>query len=108
MLHPPIKGQSGYGVVMYGRSMLVHCFCCLGAATSVFDAELQYCDGMLAMWARERSHGIDHFDGVMSHSSKSSPYSAVTPKPKLLRFESASDILRCHRTSSGTVDHCSV
>jgi hypothetical protein len=25
------------------------------------------------MWARERSHAIDQFDGVISHSSKPSP-----------------------------------
>jgi hypothetical protein len=59
---PWMQRRSGYGAVMYGRSVLVHRFCRLGAATSVFIAELQYCDGVLTIWTRERSHAVAQFD----------------------------------------------
>src|SRR5580698_8292475 len=67
VLHPRMQGRSGHGAVMYGRGVLVHCPSRLRAATPVFAAELQYCDGVLAMWTRERSHAVDQFHGVMSH-----------------------------------------
>jgi hypothetical protein len=39
------------------------------------------------MGAGERRHAVDQFDGVMSHSFKSSPLSGMTAEPKLLRLE---------------------
>jgi hypothetical protein len=39
------------------------------------------------MWARKRSHAVDQFDGVMSHSFKSSPLPRYDSEPKLLRRE---------------------
>ena len=62
VLHPRMQGRSGHGAVMYGRGVLVHCLCRLGATTSVFDTELQYCDGVLTIRTRERSHAVDQFD----------------------------------------------
>jgi len=35
------------------------------------------------MRAGERSHAVNQFDGVMSHSFKSSPLSGTTAEPKL-------------------------
>jgi len=42
VLRPHMQARSGYWAVVYGRSMLVHCFCRLRAATPVFAAELQW------------------------------------------------------------------
>ena len=58
---------------MHSRSVLVHCPSCLGLETAVLNAEVRCRDGVFATWARERSHAIDQFDGVMSHSFKPSP-----------------------------------
>ena len=53
--------------------MLVHCASGLGSAAPLLAAELRYCDGVLTTWALERGRAIDQFDGVISHSFKSSP-----------------------------------
>ena len=71
--HLRIWRWRGQRAAMCSRSVLVHRPSRLGAAAPVVAAELQYCDGVLALWARERGHAIDQFDGVMSHSFKSSP-----------------------------------
>jgi len=53
--------------------MLIHCPSCLGTASAVLATELQRRHRVLTMWARKRSHAVDQFDGVMSHSFKPSP-----------------------------------
>jgi len=68
---------------MHSRSVLVHCPSCLGAQAAVLNAEVRCRDGVFATWARERSHAIDQFDGVMSHSFKCSPSSRRGSEPKL-------------------------
>jgi hypothetical protein len=70
--------------------MLVHCPRRLGAAAPLLAAELRYCDGVLTTWALERGRAIDQFDGVISHSFKSSPLCHYGSELKFLRLESAS------------------
>jgi hypothetical protein len=47
------------------------------------------------MWARECGQPVDHLDGVMSHSFKSSPLFSYKSEPKSLRLESASNPEAC-------------
>jgi hypothetical protein len=98
--HPRIQGQSGHGVAMYSRSVLVHRPSRLDAAAAVLAVELQYCQGVLAMWARERGHAVDQFDGVMSHTFKCSRLSGYDSEPKFLRRESASNPRVCDASQS--------
>jgi hypothetical protein len=84
-----------HGASMCSRCVLVHCPRSLGAAVSVLAAEVQCGDGVLAMWARECGQPVDHLDGVMSHSFKSSPLFSYKSEPKSLRLESASNPEAC-------------
>jgi hypothetical protein len=79
--------------------MLVHCPCRLGAAAPLLAAELQHCDGVLTTWALERGHAVDQFDGVISHSFKSSPLCHYGSEPKLLRLEIGIQPVRLRRES---------
>jgi hypothetical protein len=74
-----------YRGAMFSRIMFVHCPSCLGSAAAVLSAEVQCRDRVFATLACERSHAIHHFDGVMSHSFKSSPLSRDGSEPKLLK-----------------------
>jgi hypothetical protein len=71
---------------MCGRGVFVHCPSCLGSAAAVLSAEVHCRDGVFATLACERGQAIHHFDGVMSHSFKSSPLSGYDSEPKLLRL----------------------
>jgi len=68
---------------MCSRGVFVHCPSCLGSAAAVLSAEVHCHDGVFATLACERGQAIHHFDGVMSHSFKSSPLSVTSAEPKL-------------------------
>jgi hypothetical protein len=86
--------------------MIVHCPRSLGAAAPLLAAELQYCDGLLTTWAQKRSHAVDQFDGVISHSFKSSPLSRHDSEPKFLRLESASTSVPAEAVDPGQSSFC--
>jgi hypothetical protein len=53
------------------------------------------------MRARERSNAVDQFDGVMSHSFKSSPLSGYDRRTKVTKaWESASNPCACGASQS--------
>jgi hypothetical protein len=69
---------------MFSRSVFVHGPSCLSAAAAVLTVEVSGGHGVFALWTGERGHAIDQFDGVMSHSFKSSPLFRYGSEPKLL------------------------
>jgi hypothetical protein len=89
-----------YGAAMCSRGVFVHCPSCLGSAAAVLSAEVHCRDGVFATLACERGQAIHHFDGVMSHSFKSSPLSGYDSEPKLLRVESRSNPCACGASQS--------
>ena len=81
--HLRITRTYGLGTVVYSSGVLVHCPRRLAAAGSVLVTEVQCGDGVPTMWTGERGHAVRHFDGVMSHSFKSSRLSRYGSEPKL-------------------------
>ena len=68
---------------MYGRGMLVHCPCRLGAAVAVLAAEVPCGNGALTEWTLKQGKAVHHFDGVMSHSFDCSRLSRDNSELKL-------------------------
>jgi hypothetical protein len=68
---------------MLCRGVLVHCPSRLGATVTVLAAELLCGDRMFTNWTLERAKAVHHFDGVISHSFKSSRLSRYDSEPKL-------------------------
>jgi|HubBroStandDraft_3_1064219.scaffolds.fasta_scaffold76644_1 hypothetical protein len=81
--HLRIMRRNGHGASMLCRGVLVHCPSRLGAAVTVLAAELPCCDAMFTNWTLERAKTVHHFDGVISHSFKSSRLSRYESEPKL-------------------------
>jgi hypothetical protein len=81
--HLRIMRRNGHGASMLRRSVLVHCPSRLGATVTVLAAELPCGDRMFTNWTLESAKTVHHFDGVISHSFKSSRLSQHDSEPKL-------------------------
>jgi len=81
--HLRMMRRDGHGASMLCRGVLVHCPSRLGATVTVLAAELPCCDGMFTNWTIELAKPVHHFDGVISHSFKSSRLYRYDSEPKL-------------------------
>jgi hypothetical protein len=68
---------------MDSNGVLVHHPGSLGAAAAVLGAELPCGNRVLAKYTLKSAQSVHHFDGVMSHSFKSSRLSRYDSEPKL-------------------------
>jgi len=88
---------------MLCRGVLVHCPSRLGATVTVLAAELPCGDRMFTNWTLESAKTVHHFDGVISHSFKSSRLSRYDSEPKLpsllLARTQTRDIIRLPKTN---------
>jgi hypothetical protein len=83
--HLRILRRNGRGASMLCLGVLVHCPSCLGATVTVLAAELLCGDRMFTNWTLESAKTVHHFDGVISHSFKSSRLSGTTPNQSYRR-----------------------
>src|SRR5580700_2919541 len=101
--HLRIMRRNGHGPSMLCRGVLVHCPSRLGATVTVRAAELPCGDRMFTNWTLERAKTVHHFDGVISHSFKSSRLSRNDSEPKLpsllLVRTQTRDIIRLPKTN---------
>jgi hypothetical protein len=81
--HLRIMRRNGHGASMLCLGVLVHCPSCLGATVAVLAAEVLCGDRMFTNWTLESAKTVHHFDGVISHSFKSSRLSRYDSEPKL-------------------------
>jgi hypothetical protein len=81
--HLRIMRRDGHGASMLCRGVLVHCPSRLGATVTVLAAELPCGDGMFTKRTLERAKTVHHFDGVISHSFKSSRLSCYHSETKV-------------------------
>jgi hypothetical protein len=81
--HLRIMRRNGHGASMLCLGVLVHCPSRLGATVTVLAAEVLCGDRMFTHWTLESAKTVHHFDGVISHSFKSSRLSRFDSEPKL-------------------------